>query len=199
MPFNIEKLTKFCIKEIEEFAKNHNEETFYAFAIDAQFLCMNSLEQASKTLNEYQNNEINRFRNIDKWENLTEEDLEEEEFLLDLQENLDRNDKNACLAVINESRRGFRERGYSYDKEENIQYLKENTGDWCYQGFSEMTEKVGFDYDAYQEHYDLSEKEQLSSEYALAMNKLIENLKASNAFNNFKLTKDFYITRVEHE
>ena len=199
MSFNIEKLTKFCVKEIEEFAKEHKEETFYAFAFDAQLLCMNSLEQASKTLKEYQSNEINEYRNIDKWEDLTEEDLEEEDFLLSIQSNLDRNDKEACLSVINDSRRGFRERGYSYIKEENIQSLKENTGDWCYQGFTEMTETVGFDDDAYQEHYDLGEKEQLSSKYGLAMNKLIENLKLSNAFKNFKLTNDFLITRVEHE
>ncbi|MBM9577416.1 DUF4303 domain-containing protein [Leptospira sp. 201903070] len=51
--FDIPKLTEFALLEIEKFSKEHPEETFYAFAIDASLLCLNSLEAFEKSLKEY--------------------------------------------------------------------------------------------------------------------------------------------------
>jgi len=85
-----------------------------------------------------------------------------------------------------------------YSDEEDIQRLRHNTGDWEYQGFSEFSDDEGFDMELYLEHYHNDEEYQESSEYALAMNEVLENLKKSNAFDKLKKTEGFYITRVEH-
>jgi hypothetical protein len=53
--FDVEKLTEFAMQAITVFASNHADETFYAFAIDADLLCLNSVEQFRITLSEYQN------------------------------------------------------------------------------------------------------------------------------------------------
>ena len=201
MSFDLEKLLTFCLNEIQVFSEKHKNETFYGFAIDASLLCLNSIEEFDKTLQKYQTNWEKKARNIVTWEELTEKDLADAEYLLGLEErynNLNRDDKNACLAVINEERRSYREKGNPYKKKEEIMELKENTGDWCYQGFADMSSEVGFDETAYSAHYDMSDEEQLNSEYCLAMDELIEKLNASNIFDCLKQTDDFYVIRVEH-
>ncbi|MFC0604152.1 DUF4303 domain-containing protein [Winogradskyella pulchriflava] len=52
--FDTEKLTEFAISKITEFAKEHPNETFYGFSIDASLLCLNSEEEFKKTLKFYQ-------------------------------------------------------------------------------------------------------------------------------------------------
>ena len=51
--FDTEKLTQFAIKKISEFAKEHPNETFYGFSIDANLLCLNSEEEFKKSLKYY--------------------------------------------------------------------------------------------------------------------------------------------------
>lgn len=86
-----------------------------------------------------------------------------------------------------------------YREEENILDLKLNTGDWNYQGFAEFQKENGFDFKAYDEHYYANDEEQKHSDYAKAMDQILENLKKSDAFETLKKTDDFFITRVEHE
>ena len=54
MDFEIETLVDYARDAIESFAAEHPDETFYAFAIDADMLCLNSVEQFEKTLKVYQ-------------------------------------------------------------------------------------------------------------------------------------------------
>ncbi len=54
MAFDVENLAAHCAKCVEEFAKDHGDERFYAFAIDASMFCLNSVEQFEGTLKEYQ-------------------------------------------------------------------------------------------------------------------------------------------------
>lgn len=43
-----------------------------------------------------------------------------------------------------------------------ISEMRNNTGDWFYQGFSELLEEDGFDFDAYHAHYEMNEMVELS-------------------------------------
>jgi len=188
--------------EISKFAEHHKDENFYGFSIDANLLCLNSEEAAAATLNEYINNWETRYRTFNDWQELTEQDLKDIERTLALAEkykSLDRSDKKACLNEVNQSRLNLSKGGNPYKNEEQQRDLKENTGDWKYQGFSEMTNEVGFDFDAYNEHYDLDEKEQLTSSYAIAMNEVIKKLYKSGVFSKLNCTSNFYVNRVEHD
>ncbi|AXR67119.1 DUF4303 domain-containing protein [Leptospira mayottensis] len=50
--FDIAEMTKFAIQEIEKFSKDHEDEVFYAFAIDADLFCLNSISGFDKRLAE---------------------------------------------------------------------------------------------------------------------------------------------------
>lgn len=74
--FDVEKMFISSKKAIENFAKEHVEENFYAFSIDANMLCLNSEEKFQKTLKYYQekysdcneNEEINELKyNTGDW------------------------------------------------------------------------------------------------------------------------------------
>ena len=201
MAFDVEKLTTFCMDEIRRFAERHQNEVFYAFAIDASLLCLNSEEEFAATLRQYQDEWDRKTRPVQRWEDLTEGDLRDSEFLLGLHERhsgLDRFDKSSCLHVINESRSRDREKGNPYRNPQEMQSLRENTGDWAYQGFADMAGIDGFDDEAYGEHYDMSEDRQKTSAYGAAMNVLIERLCSRNTFTWLKTAPSFYATRVEH-
>ena len=142
--FDTVKLTKYIEQEILTFAKDHQNETFYGFAIDANLLCLNSIEKFEETLRKYQ----------EKWGGYTTSD--------------------------------------------EIQDLKNNTGDWTYQGFAELSDSEGFDKQSYLDHYHMDDEDQTSSDYAIAMNTIIKNLKQSDIFSSLSITADFYICRVEH-
>lgn len=202
MAFNIDKLFDFCVSQINTFYQSHKDEVFYGFSIDANMLCMNSEEQALKTLLEYQARWDRETRHIDSIEDLTEEDLQVEEFGLKLAaqySQLDRSDSQACLEVINNSRKRRREEGCVYRTEEGKLSLRMNTGDWAYQGFADMDDEVGFDSDAYDDHYELEEHKQKRSVYAKAMNKLLKRLTKSGVFDQFKKSPEFFVNRVEHD
>ncbi|MCF6296579.1 MAG: DUF4303 domain-containing protein [Flavobacteriaceae bacterium] len=142
--FDTEKLTEFAVKKISEFAKEHPNEIFYGFSIDANLLCLNSEEEFQKSLKYY------------------------------------------------------RKKFGGYDTDELIADLKENTGDWEYQGFVEFDKNSGFDMEEYNEHYHEDEDFQLTSDYAKSMDKVVENLKESGVFDLLRKTNDFYANRIEH-
>ena len=48
--FDVERLADFAETALQNFALAHQNETFYAFAIDAHLLCLNSEEQFQKAL-----------------------------------------------------------------------------------------------------------------------------------------------------
>ncbi len=106
-----------------------------------------------------------------------------------------------CLNSIEEFEKSlahYRKRWGGYQAEEEIKDLKENTGDWEYQGFAQFKSYNGFDMNAYNDHYHMDDDEQLDTDYAKAMDAVVENLKRSDAFDNLKKTDDFYVNRVEH-
>ena len=92
----------------------------------------------------------------------------------------------------------YQEKSDKYNTKERIADLKENTGDWEYQGFAEFDENSGFDWDEYNEHYHEEEEFQLTSDYAKSMDIVVENLKKSGVFDLLKKTENFYANRVEH-
>jgi hypothetical protein len=51
--FDTIKLIDSIKKEISTFSKEHQNETFYGFAIDANLLCLNSVEKFNETLRNY--------------------------------------------------------------------------------------------------------------------------------------------------
>ncbi len=85
-----------------------------------------------------------------------------------------------------------------YSKEEEIQDLRINTGDWEYQGFVDIRDSGGFDDKAYDEHYVASDEEQKLTPYGLAMDRLVNDLIAEDAFSCLTKAADFYANRVEH-
>jgi hypothetical protein len=152
MSFNIEKMVDFAEREIARFAPQHANETFYAFAIDASLLCLNSVEAFEASLKEYK-------ARYPKY----------------------------------------------YETDSQIEDLRQNTGDWEYQGFASFSKQTGFDKDAYDEHYNLGldcpldEMDRLNNtSYAKAMGAVIEALKKRDAFKSLKCSNDFYATQVEH-
>ena len=140
--FDVERLADFAEAEIHRFAAEHQEEAFYAFAIDAQLLCLNSEAQFEKTLAAYRGD-------------LSGEDA--------------------------------------------VRALKYNPGDWEYQGFAVFGEQDGFDEALYGEHYNMPPEQQKTSEYAEAMDRVLELLAARDALGTLRKTDDFLATRVEHE
>ena len=202
MAFDIDRLFNFSIREIENFAANHQDELFYGFAIDASLLCLNSEQAAIKTLLKYRDEWERDYRPIARWEDLTSRDIDRSESLLESEAEycgLDLTDKDACLTVINQNRTEERAKGNRYYSSKKIYTLRFNTGDWAYQGFSEMNESVGFDKHAYSNHYELlSDEEQKTSAYGKAMDELLIRLVDVNAFSCLNLSLNFYATRVEH-
>lgn len=206
MAFDIEKLAAHCAKCVRDFAKDHGDETFYAFTIDASMFCLNSLEQFEKNLKEYQDRWLRNTRPIFSTADMTEEDYQAEKFALDLAERLmglDRKDEDACLAVINESRTRMRGKGCDWFEEDRIEFHKFNSGDWAYQGFVHVAEEHGFDHELYDDHYneemDSEDGHAPETKYAVAMTELVTRLKASDSFAPLKTTPDFLIAWVDHD
>jgi hypothetical protein len=51
--FDVERLAAISVRAIAGFAASHQQETFYAFAIDANLLCLNSVEAFESCLQHY--------------------------------------------------------------------------------------------------------------------------------------------------
>jgi hypothetical protein len=200
MSFDLDRLCSFCDTEIRLFAAEHPDEAFYAFAFEGSWLSLNSEQEFAKTLAKFQEESDRRNRPIERWEDLTEDDLWWEESLLDTHatcKGLDRSNRLACLAIINESRACRRER-IPYRNPEDVRGLRENPGDWAYQGFADMVESGGFDEAAYDEHWYMSDEKQKVSEYGRATDALLERLRKSGVFACLKTAPEFYAKRVEH-
>lgn len=164
MAFDLPGLADFAVAEISRFAaqpRKHEvskslvlgapDETFYAFAIDGDLLCLNTLESFAQCLNAYQ-----------EW---------------------------------------YPDR---YHQPEIVEQLRMSTGDWAYQGFARMGRENGFDEELYAKHYDIGFQDAGSpalqdTEYAVAMDEVLELLKRRNAFVALRKTADFVVCRVEHE
>jgi hypothetical protein len=206
MPFDVDELLAYCRERIARFAHDHSSETFYAFAIDANMLCLNSVEQFAKTLHKYQSRWDRRTRSIIAIADLTDEDLRDEKHRLDLAElckGLDRSNPDAVLAEINKGRSRDRSKGCEYRTPEGIRGLRENTGDWAYQGFAKMNDEHGFDRDLYYNvHYyeamDSEDGHAPHTQYAIAMTELVGRLRSSDAFKPLQLTDDFTVSWVDH-
>ncbi|MBV9849111.1 MAG: hypothetical protein JO250_05420 [Armatimonadetes bacterium] len=145
MMFDVEKLTDFAEAEIQRFATTHQDETFYAFCIDAQLLCLNSEEQLEKTLASHQHSPAN-------------------------------------------GRNG-----------EQAQDWRDNPARWAYQGFATFDQDNGFDDELYDDHLDMDEDQRKTSEYARAMDRVLELLAEREAFRFLKTSDDFRAIRVEHD
>ncbi len=56
----------------------------------------------------------------------------------------------------------------------------------------------GFDYEAYNEHYEASKDEQKNSKYTEAMKSLFDELINKNIFSELTLSEDFHLIISEH-
>jgi len=147
--FDVEKLTHASTRAISDFVAAHPSETFYAFAVDADMLCFNSLERLEETVAQYRTKRPGR-----------------------------------------------------YSTAADVQRLKDNTGDWSYQGFFRLDSEHGFDNDLYDDYYNQYEsgiEPTTENDYALAMTRLLENLQACGAFATLRRTEDFVATLAGHE
>lgn len=59
--FDQAKMLKKCVKVIEKVGRRHPHEAFYAFAIDASLLCLNTEEGFAECLSEYQRRSPERY------------------------------------------------------------------------------------------------------------------------------------------
>ena len=136
---------------------------------------------------------------------MAEEDWFYDKFALNVAEKyngLDRSNEKKALEVINKRRTRQRAKGCEYHTEEGIRILRDNTGDWAYQGFANLDDGNGFDSQLYNEHYyeamDSEDGHAPTTTYAIATSSLIERLKHSDVFRGLKLANDFAVFWVEH-
>ncbi|EMK25030.1 DUF4303 domain-containing protein [Leptospira kirschneri] len=92
----------------------------------------------------------------------------------------------------------------NYNTPEKIQKLKNNVGDWKYtladfiETYNENEDDCPFDEELYDKHYNADDLEQKNSEYAQAMNSILNNLIQQEVFRNLKTSADFNCLRAEH-
>ncbi len=92
----------------------------------------------------------------------------------------------------------------NYNTPEKIQKLKNNVGDWKYtladfiETYNEDEDDCPFDEELYDKHYNADDLEQKNSEYAQAMNSILNNLIQQEVFRNLKTSADFNCLRAEH-
>lgn len=193
MSFDVGKMREFAKQAIKKFADEHQNETFYAFAIDASLLCLNSVEKYDATLVTRrqqwaeQNTPVSCFAELDEFDQedalemyaLVGQGMELAEYQQKFVE-----DHNAAIG------------DNPYETQDGQNELRNNPGDWAYQGFAELSN--GFDAGAYDHHYHASDDEQESSAYKVAMQQLIQQLQDENAFADLNVTHDFVAHSVEH-
>jgi len=206
MSFDVQKMVSFCAASINAFAKHHSEETFYAFAIDASLLCLNSEEQAVATLKRYQERWHSKTRELRSLDELSDEQRKDARRSLEgaaEHGGLNLQDASACLAYLNDLRMSMREVTGIYSSPESIRELRENTGDWAYQGFARMREEDGFDDGLYRAHYAAAAKAKgghaPNTDYARSLAQLVNALVGMKAFSCLKLTADFKAQWVDHD
>ncbi|NRA62588.1 MAG: hypothetical protein HRU25_17145 [Psychrobium sp.] len=197
MSFDLESLLSLSVEKFEELSLVYKGETIYGVVINADSIYVNSVEQFERTIQEYSQWWEREHRHIDSWASLTEIDFDERIELSDVEmELISSNEQAKLLNEMNKERAEYREGGNPYLGERGRERVKKNVGDWP-NGFG-LPYESGFDDEAYGYHYELSDESQKSSEYGLAMDQLVIEIKKSGVLDKFKKTSDFYITRVEH-
>lgn len=205
--YDIRQALASVVKQIREFARNHQEEHFYAFAIDAGMLCLSSEEGFDKVIKMYHENWHKSHKDIRSREDLTEDEIEgikeeyesmPEELLKSMKVYSKEEYIDFYLKMENEVIQDALEEGSPYEKEEKIASLRFNTGDWPYQGFGKLDFE---DSDIiYEEHYEITDKEQQNSEYSLLIKNLLNviNRNKDKVFASLNCTKDFEVLTSEH-
>ncbi|NHN26633.1 hypothetical protein FIA58_013185 [Flavobacterium jejuense] len=203
--YNIKKVFENAVEQINEFAKHHKEEHFYAFAIDSGMLCLSSEEGFHKIIEKYsrnwkESNEKEKLR-----EHLLDDEIEiiEDEYEFYKKSAIGKNqlDSNKItnleeyieywLKIENKVREKNLRKGNPYVDEERIEAIKYNTGDWPYQGFgnlnfeSDETKEETLNYQSYRECID----------------KLLELFDKNKdvVFPQLKRTPDFKIIKTRHD
>ncbi|WP_281832999.1 hypothetical protein [Vibrio nigripulchritudo] len=202
MAFDLDRLERYCSMVISRFAQQHHQERFYRFAIDEDLLCLNSVEAHGETAVRYQLAWQESVRPLVSWEEV-QADSESQRLigLLERYQGLDTGDHAACLQAINDERAQKRQEQpvNPYSTPEGLLSLRENTGDWKYQGFATLTDCDGFNWEAVVDHQELDPQSQPHSEYAVAMTQLLARLVESGIFQELNVTEDFSAIRVEHD
>ncbi len=206
--YDIEKMYADIATQVQAFAEKHPGETFYAFAIDAGLLCLNSEEKFAKTLEEYKRNWQERNSKQETIEDLDEFDLEDyRESYGQLPGKLPEGSKIPSFEeyvtyLLNQYNKFKAEEEEDeenpYDGEEQSESLRYNTGDWAYQGFGEIN-YVGTR-SMYDEHYGMSDGEQENSEYNQLVKDLLQKIEQNKKelFAPLNLTNDFRLINAKH-
>jgi hypothetical protein len=189
---------------VERFATAHRDETFYAFAIDAGMQCLSSEEGFRRIIAKYRAHEAEDRIELDPaalpperleieragWEgecDFTDEPRSFEAYLAEAIE--DHNARARRLANA----------AFTYDDPDKIASLRFRPGDWPYQGFAQLGDES---LDAlHEQHYDLGDAEQSTSDYALAMRGLITALRTNVdvVFASLRRGPEFRIFHAAHD
>lgn len=202
--YNIKKVFENAVEQINEFAKHHKEEHFYAFAIDSGMLYLSSEEGFLKIVEEYYRAWQKSNEKPKRREHLLDDEIEiiEDEYEFCKESTIGKNqlDSNKItnleeyieywLEIKNEVREDNLRKGNPYVTEERIKAIKYNTGDWPYQGFgnlnfeSDETKEETLNYQSYREFID----------------KLLEFFDKNKdmVFSQLKRTPDFKIIKTRH-
>lgn len=172
-----------CVNFIQEFILLHQKETFYAFAIDAGLLCMNSEEGAQKVLNQYIENWEKNSGTLLTFDSINSLEVESARFQYNSLvkhgrtkiQSFDQYLEN-YISAYNESIEMNIKNGNPYKTEKKRQSIRFQTGDWAYQGFNQMS---------------------LSLDESKEIVKLLNENK-NVVFAKFKLTSDFKIFLAGH-
>ncbi len=207
--YNIKKVFENAVKQINEFAKHHKEEHFYAFAIDSGMLCLSSEEGFHKIVEKYSRNWQESNEKAKLRENLLDDEIEiiEEEYEFNKsningKKHLDRNKItnleeyiNYWLKIEKEVRVDNFNKGNPYIKKERIAAIKYKTGDWPYQGFGNLN----FEND--ETSYETEEETIQYQNYNEFINNLLELFDKNKdiVFSQLKRTPDFKIIKTKHD
>ena len=104
-----------------------------------------------------------------------------------------------CLNSLTEFEKtlnSYQNKYNEYNKTEEIDGLKYNTGDWEYQGFATLNEAPGYNLRLYNKFYNLgfnggTDDALKKTKYYIAMNEIIKNLKNNQAFNSIQTSDNF--------
>ncbi|WP_445456699.1 hypothetical protein [Flavobacterium sp. HNIBRBA15423] len=207
--YNIKKVFENAVKQINEFAKHHKEEHFYAFAIDSGMLCLSSEEGFHKIVEKYSRNWQESKEKAILREDLLDDEIEiiKEEYKfcrksVNGKEHLDSNKItnleeyiNYWLKIENEVRADNFNKGNPYIEEERITAIKYKTGDWPYQGFGNLN----FENDEIP--YETEEETTQYQEYDEFINNLLELFGKNKdiVFSQLNCTPDFKIIKTRHD
>jgi len=204
MSFNLDSLLQKSIESIRDFSSQHANETFYAFAIDENLLCLNSVEEFEKTLHRYREKDQHDRRALKSWVEVDERDIKRFDHMFAYNRTFDQNNVDEVKKFVFEQHNILRELRKddppSHQSPGHIALLRASTGDWCYQGFASFREEDGFDFKAYYKFDDLNgdKKAQARCEYGVAMKTLIRMIEESGILGLLNRTPNFYSTVVSH-